>query len=282
MKFLKSKNIKIHLLDVDKYGKIKIDHLESLLSEKIGLVSVGLANNEVGTIQDIKTISNLAHKHGALVHTDAVQALGKIPLDVRELNIDMLSLSAHKIYGPKGIGALYIKNKTAFSQFMYGGHQEKGRRAGTENILGIVGLGKAIDMRSKEMKKEKEHLQNLKSILKQGIQDTIPDVIINGHPTDSVANTLNVSFMGAEGESILLYLDLERIMVSTGSACAAASLEPSHVLLAMGLPVEYAHGSIRISMGHSTSQEDVERFLDVLPKIIKKIRNISVIYKNKR
>ena len=277
-KCLIAKNIAVSYLKVDRYGKVNIGQLNDLITDKTGLVSVMMANNEIGTIQDIKAIIDLVHKKGVLFHSDAVQAVGKIPINVRELDIDFLTLSAHKIYGPKGIGAIYVKKGVPFCPLIRGGHQEKGRRAGTENTLGIVGFGKAVQMRTEEMAEEITRLTKLKAVLKEGIEKKIANIHFNGHPTDCLATTLNVSFDGAEGEAILLYLDLEGIAVSTGSACASGSLDPSHVLLATGLSPEYAHGSIRISMGRSTTMEDIEYILNKLPKVIKKVRSMSTAY----
>ena len=280
-KCLEKRNVEIAFLDVDKYGKVKIDQLKEMISDKTKLVSVMMANNEIGTIQDIKTIAGIAHENGALFHTDAVQAVGKIPVDVRALDVDFLTLSGHKIYGPKGVGALYVKKGRPFCPFIHGGHQEQGRRAGTENVLGIVGLGKAIEMRGKEMKEEEKRLLYLKSILKKGIEENIPDVRFNGHPTDCLPGTLNVSFEGAEGESILLYLDLADVAVSTGSACASGSLDPSPVLMATGLSEEEAHGSIRISLGRETNEEEIKYVIKTLAEVIERIRKMSTAYKKK-
>lgn len=277
-KFLQKKGITVKYLDVDQYGKVNIEQLKDSISKKTDMVSVIMVNNEIGTIQDIKAISNIVHQRGALMHTDAIQAVGKIPVNVKDLGVDLLTMSAHKMYGPKGIGALYVKNGIPFSHFILGGHQENNRRAGTENTLGIIGFGKAATVRAKEMNKEHERLLALKNMLKNGIKEAIPNVKFNGHPTDCVAGTLNVSFAGAEGESILLYLDLEGIAVSTGSACASGSLDPSHVLLATGASAEYAHGSIRISLGRDNTRDDIQYVLNVLPKVIKKIRNMSTVY----
>jgi cysteine desulfurase len=274
---LKEKGAEVRYIGVDQYGKIDLAELKSSLSEKTGLVSVMTANNEIGTIQDIKMISGLVHSVGGLLHTDAVQAVGKIPLDVKDWGVDYLSFSAHKIYGPKGIGALYVRKGAPFCQFIRGGHQEKGRRAGTENTLGIVGLGEAIEMRKKEMADEFRRLQGLKKRLKEGIQKNIPNIRFNGHPTESLPGTLNVSFSGAEGEAMLLYLDMEGIAVSTGSACASGSLDPSHVLMATGIPQEQAHGSIRMSMGRDTTEKDIDYVIDKLTKVIKRVREISSV-----
>ena len=199
-------------------------------------------------------------------------------MDVNGLGVDFLTMSAHKIYGPKGIGALYVRKGTPYCPFIRGGHQEKGRRAGTENTLGIIGLAKALEMRAQEMDEEVKRLTGMKDVLKNGIEKSIDDVIFNGHPTLSIPNTVNVSFPGAEGEAILLYLDLQGIAVSTGSACASGSLDPSHVLLATGSSPERAHGSIRISMGRETTMDEIEYMLDVLPGIITRIRSMSTAY----
>ncbi|TCD47815.1 cysteine desulfurase family protein [Chlorobium sp. N1] len=275
---LMHRGVKVKFLDVDPYGRIDLQQLKEMLNDDIGLVSVMMANNEIGTMQDIGTITKMVHECGAFMHTDAVQAVGKVPVDVRELDVDFLTMSAHKIYGPKGVGALYVKHGTPYCPLIRGGHQERGRRAGTENTLGILGLGKAVEMRALEMEAEHERLLGFKQVLRKGIEERIPDVHFNGHPTESLSGTLNVSFPGAEGESILLYLDLEGIAVSTGSACASGSLDPSHVLLATGVDAERAHGSIRISMGRETTVEHVEHLLNVLPGVIERIRNMSTAY----
>lgn len=276
---LTHRGVDVKYLEVDRYGKVDLQQLEEILkSTTVGLVSVMMANNEIGTLQDIPTISEIAHRYGALVHTDAVQAFGKVPVNVDDLGVDFLTVSGHKIYGPKGIGALYVRKGIPYCPFIRGGHQERGRRAGTENTLGIMGLGMAVDMRAVEMEAEELRLQGLKDILKRGIEERIDDVLFNGHPTDSLANTLNVSFPGAEGEAILLYMDLAGVAVSTGSACASGSLDPSHVLLATGVDAERAHGSIRISLGRQNTLEEVEYLLDVLPGIINRIRNMSTAY----
>ena len=275
---LAHRGVKVKYLDVDRYGKIDLDQLAGMLGDDVGLVSVMMANNEIGTMQDIETISGMVHASGAFMHTDAVQAVGKVPVDVRKLGVDFLTISAHKIYGPKGVGALFVKKGIPYCPLIRGGHQELGRRAGTENTLGILGLGKAVEMRMLEMPKEEERLLHLKQLLKKGIEERIEDIYFNGHPTDALAGTLNVSFTGVEGEAILLYLDLEGIAVSTGSACASGSLDPSHVLLATGVDAELAHGSIRFSMGRETSLKEVEYVIEVLPPIIQRIRNMSTAY----
>jgi cysteine desulfurase len=275
---LLDRGCKVVFMKVDRYGKVGAEELDKALVGTTGLVSVMMANNEIGTLQDIKTFAAMAHEKGALFHTDAVQAVGKMPINVRDLGVDFLTLSGHKIYGPKGIGALYIRRSTPFCPLIRGGHQERGRRAGTENTLGIIGLGKAVEMRQLEMPEEEPRLRMLKAALKKGIEDRIPDIFFNGHPTDSLPSTVNVSFAGAEGESILLYMDLDGIAVSTGSACATGTLDPSPVLMATGVPVERAHGSIRMSMGRTTTIDDINYVFEKLPPIIERIREMSTAY----
>jgi len=266
---------KVHYIPVKSNGKIDIEALKEKLSENTLIVSIMMANNEIGTIQDIKEISEIVHQYDTLFHTDAVQAVGKIPVDVKELNVDFLSMSAHKVYGPKGVGGLYIKDGTPFCPLIRGGHQEQGRRAGTENTIGIAGFGKAIEMRKKEMEEEEERLLVLKKKLKAGLKNRIDQLKFIGHEEDCLPGTLNVSFPGIEGESILLYLDMQGVAVSTGSACASGSLDPSHVILATGLAEEYTHGSIRISMGRRTTEEDIEYTLDAFEQTINKLKQMT-------
>ena len=262
-------------IGVDSKGRIKIDELEKEVDEKTALVSIMLANNEIGTIEDIKTISTIAHKYGALMHTDAVQALGKIKVDVKELGVDYLSFSGHKFYGPKGVGGLYIKKGLHISSLIHGGHQEKGLRAGTINGPGIAGVGKAAELAGIELEVEMRKTAVMRDRLEAGLLAAIPDIEVNGDADNRLPGTLDISFPGAEGESILLYLDLAGVAVSTGSACATGSLEPSHVLLATGVDIENAHGSIRFSFGRFNEEEDVDYLLSLLPGIIKKIRSMS-------
>ncbi len=280
-KCVQQKGVSVVQVGVDEYGKIDIDELKENISDNTMLVSIMMANNEIGTIQDMKTIVKLAHDKGALFHTDAVQSVGKIPVDVKELDVDFLSFSAHKIYGPKGIGALYAKSTAPFCPFITGGHQERGRRAGTENTLGIIGMASAIAARAKEMGPEAERLVRLKHRLGEAIKAGIPDASFNGHPKDSLPGTLNVSFSGAEGEAILLYLDIEGIAVSTGSACASGFLDPSHVLLATGIGPEKAHGAIRFSLGRETTDNDIDYVMEKLSSVISKVRNMSSAYSKK-
>jgi len=275
--FTKKQGYKLHFIPVDEYGKIKIEALKAALSEKTLFVSVMMANNEIGTIQDIKEIARLTKEAGAYFHTDAVQALGKIPVNVKELGVDYLTVSAHKIYGPKGVGALYIKKGAPIFPLIHGGHQEEGLRAGTYNNLGILGFGKAAELAERDLDEYQKKTSALRNKLKDGLLSKIPDIKINGHPVDMLPNTLNVSFAGAEGEAILLSMDLEGIEASTGSACASGSLEPSHVLLATGIGPELAHGSIRFSLGWQTTPEDVDYIIEKLPSIIKRLRDMSTL-----
>lgn len=266
---------RIDYAPVDTTGKVDLDVLKKLLGPDVLLVSIMSGNNETGTIQDIQAISDLAHQVGALVHTDAVQSIGKMDVDVHRWNVDYLSLSGHKFYGPKGVGALYVRKGAPFEAFVKGGHQENGKRAGTYNNAAIIGMGRAADLVIDTAEAEQKELWRLREKLRIGIQERVPDTVINGHPTDCLPGTLNVSFAGAEGESILLMLDFEGIAVSTGSACATGSLEPSYVLLASALDVELAHGSIRFSLGRFNTEHDVDYVLDKLPPIIRRLREIS-------
>jgi cysteine desulfurase len=270
-------------LPVDGLGRVDLERLERELDPERSeggptlLVSAMAANNEIGTIQDIPAIAALARAAGALVHTDAVQAAGKIAVDVLAWGIDYLTLSCHKIYGPKGIGALYIRKGARIEPLVRGGHQELGIRAGTYNNQGILGFGLAAELALRDQRPFEKKLRALRERLREGLESSVPDIRVNGHPVEVLPNTLNVSFPGAEGEAILLSLDLEGIEVSTGSACASGSLEPSHVLMATGVGPELAHGSIRFSMGRGTTEEDVDYVLEKLPPIIKRLRRMSTV-----
>jgi cysteine desulfurase len=235
------------------------------------------ANNEIGTVQDFKEITALVKKTGAYMHIDAVQAVGKIPLNVEELGVDYLTVSAHKIYGPKGVGALYVKKGAPLYPLVHGGHQEDGFRAGTYNNIGILGFGKAAEIAAVEVDKYGAQMSALRDRLKNGLLEKVPNIKINGHPRDVLPNTLNVSFPGAEGESILLSMDMQGIEASTGSACASGSLEPSHVLLATGLEPELAHGSIRFSLGWGITEEDIDYIIEKVPPIIARLRSMSTL-----
>lgn len=276
-KYLISKGYKIEFIPVNSIGEVSIERLEKMMGEDVCLVSVMTGNNESGVIQPVSEVAKIAHKFGAFFHTDATQAIGKISVDVASIGADYLSLSGHKFYGPKGIGVLYVKNGAPITPFVHGGHQEKGYRAGTYNNQAIIGLGKAAELARINLKDEHDRLWKLRELLRKGIEEKIPNVVINGTNEEEkcLPGTLNVSFPSAEGESILLYLDMEGIEVSTGSACASGSLEPSYVLLASGLDVELAHGSIRFSLGRYNTEEDIEYTLEKLPPIIKKIREMS-------
>jgi cysteine desulfurase len=276
--YLKSLGFKVTFLPVDEYGKIKIDALKAALSEKTLFVSVMMANNEIGTIQDIKGIGKLVKEAGAWFHSDAVQAVGKIPVNAAGLGVDYLTMSAHKIYGPKGIGALYVREGAPLQPLIHGGHQEDGFRAGTYNNMGILGFGKAALLAKKNVDAYGRDMRVLRNRLRDALLAKVPDIKINGHPEDVLPNTIDVSFPGAEGESILLALDLQGIEVSTGSACASGSLEPSHVLLAMGVGPELAHGSIRFSLGLRVTAEDIDYVTETLPPIIARLRAMSTIH----
>lgn len=274
-KYLAKRGYQVDFTPVDHFGKVDMEQLDALIADDVLLVSIMTGNNETGTIQDIKAMATLARQRGALFHTDAVQAIGKMPVDAHGWGVDYLSLSGHKFYGPKGVGALYVRRGAPFEAFVKGGHQEEGRRAGTYNTQAIVGLGEAARMAATSIHEEHDRLWAMRERLKNGIVATIDHVTINGHPSDCLPGTLNVSFASAEGESILLMLDLNGIAVSTGSACATGSLEPSYVLLACGLDVELAHGSIRFSLGRYNSDADIDYVLEKLPPIIKRLREIS-------
>ena len=276
-KHSKEQGFKVTILPVDEYGKIKMEAFKAALSEKTLFISVMMANNETGTVQDLKEIFRLAKKAGAYTHTDAVQAVGKIPVNVLDLNVDYLTMSAHKLYGPKGVGALYVKKGSPIVPLIRGGHQEEGLRAGTYNNIGILGFGKAAALALRDLGEFQRKTAALKARLKDGLSAKISKIKINGHPADSLPNTLNVSFLGAEGEAILLSMDLAGIEVSTGSACASGSLEPSHVLTAMGLGPELAHGSIRFSLGWQSTEDDVDYIIKTLPPIIEKLRAMSTL-----
>ncbi len=275
---LSARGVPVSFVPVDDHGRVDMDALDEMVDDSTAMVSVMLANNETGTLQDVRAVSEICRRKDVLLHSDAVQAVGKVPVDVDELGVDFLTISAHKIYGPKGIGALYVRRGTPFCPLIRGGHQEDGRRAGTENTLGIAGLAAAVRARRKEMQGEHRRMLSLRRKLMKGMRSSIPDVRVNGDPEHCIPAALNVSFPGAEGESILLYLDLEGIEVSTGSACASGSLEPSHVLQAMQLPEVCLHGSVRISMGRGTTEGDIDTVLQVLPPVIERIRGMSTVH----
>ncbi len=273
--YLEKQGFSVTYLPVDEYGRVDPAAVEAAITPGTILISVMTANNEIGTIQPVAEIGNIAREHGVLFHTDAVQAIGAIPIDVNALNVDLLSLSAHKFYGPKGIGALYIRKGTRAETLIHGGGQERRRRAGTENVPGIVGLGKAIERAATDLEGRTRRIAAMRDRLIAGIFDTIPDTRLNGHPTLRLANNVNIAFRYVEGESILLMLDHFGIAASTGSACTSATLDPSHVLLACGLPPEHAHGSLRLTLGEENSDEDLDYVLEVLPGVIERLRSMS-------
>jgi len=279
-KFLERRGFLVTYLPVDEYGLVDPGDVKKAITDKTILISVMQASNEMGTIEPIAEIGRIARDAGIYFHTDAVQAVGHIPVDVNEIEVDLLSMSAHKLYGPKGVGALYIRKGTKLIPFMHGGEQERRRRASTENVPGIVGLGKATELAQQEMAEEAERLTYLREQLIEGLLERIDHTRLNGHPLKRLPNNVNVSVDFVEGESMLLNLDLEGICVSTGSACSSSSLEPSHVLLALGLSPEQAHGSLRFSLGKWTSEEEIERLLEVLPRIVAKLRAMSPLLKS--
>jgi cysteine desulfurase len=279
-KFLEKRGFKVTYLPVDKYGMVAPDDVKKAIGPETILISVMHANNEVGTIQPLAEIATIAREAGVLFHTDAVQTVGHIPADVNALGVDLLSMSAHKLYGPKGIGALYIKKGTLIVPFMHGGGQEKGRRAGTENVSGIVGFGKAAEIALREMDEEAARLAALRDEFTAALQKRIKGIQLNGHPVKRLPNNINISVAYVEGESMLLNLDMQGICASTGSACSSGNLEASHVLLATGCSHEQAHGSLRFTLGKWTTEADLKKVLEVLPHIVEKLRAISPLTKS--
>lgn len=275
---LEKQGYEVTYLDVDEYGKISLDDLNKAIRPDTILITIMTANNEVGTIEPIAEIGKIAKEKNIVFHTDAVQAIGSIDIDVREMNIDMLSLSAHKFGGPKGIGALYVRNGLRPDVFMHGGAQERARRAGTENVASIVGLGKAIELATSNLEEKTAKIKKMRDRLLKEIPEKIPYVKLNGHPTDRLPGNVNFSFEFIEGESLLLMLDMNGIAASSGSACTSGSLDPSHVLLALGLPHEIAHGSLRLSIGEVNCDEDIDYVLEKLPVIVQRLRDMSPLY----
>ena len=274
-RYLNDHGCDVTYLPVDADGMVDPGDVESAINSDTKLISVMHANNEIGTIQPIDEIGAIARDNGIPFHTDAVQSFGKTEIDLQKMNIDILSLSSHKIYGPKGIGALYIRRGVKIDPLMHGGEHEKGRRAGTENIPGIVGFAKAASLAIERFGSDREHLIKLRDMLIDGAMNAIDDVFLNGHPVKRLPNNANLRFKFVEGESLLLHLDMKGVAVSTGSACSSASLEPSHVLLALGLAPEDIHGSIRFTLGRENTEEEIRYVLDVLPEMIDKLRAIS-------
>jgi len=277
--FLETQGFKVTFLPVDEYGMVNPDDVRRAITGKTILVSIMHANNEIGTIQPIPEIARITREAGVYLHTDAVQTVGHIPLSVDELGVDLLSMSAHKLYGPKGVGFLYVRKGTRLVPFMHGGEQESGRRAGTHNVPGIVGLGKAVRIAQEEMDEEAERLTRLRNKLIKSVLENVEHARLNGHPEVRLPNNTNLSISYAEGESMCLNLDREGICCSTGSACSSGTTEPSHVLLALGLEPLQAHSSLRFSLGKWTTEGEVDYLLEVLPRIVTKLRAMSPLLK---
>ena len=274
-KFLAKHGFEVTLLGVDENGQVRLDELENAIKDNTILISVMFANNEIGTVQPIKEIAEIAKKHNVYFHTDAVQAVGSLRIDVKDLGVDMLSMSGHKFYGPKGIGALYIKKGTKIDSLIHGGGQEQGKRAGTENVPAIVGMGKAIELAYENFDETTNRIIALREKLINGVLNNIPHVRLNGHRTKRLPGNTNFSFSFIEGESLLLMLNMKGVAGSSGSACSSGSLDPSHVLLAIGLDHGTAHGSLRLTLGAETTEEDIDYVLGILPGIVEKLREMS-------
>ncbi len=278
--YLEKKGVEVTYLDVDENGLVDLDELQKAIRPDTILISIMFANNEIGTIEPVKEIGMIAKEHGILFHTDAVQAFGQVPIDVDDMHIDMLSSSAHKINGPKGIGFLYIRKGVKIRSFVHGGAQERKRRAGTENVPAIVGYGVAAKRAADTMEERTARERQLRDDFIERVEKEIPYVKLNGHPTKRLPNNINFSFRFIEGESLLIMLDMKGIAGSSGSACTSGSLDPSHVLLAIGLPHEIAHGSLRLSLGEDTTKEDLDYTLEQIKEIIQKLRDLSPLYED--
>jgi len=277
-RYLQKEGIDVTFLPVDRYGMVDPDEVRRALKPETVLITIMHSNNEVGTLQPIAKIAKIAREAGVLFHTDAVQSLGKLAIDVNELGVDLMAISAHKVYALKGCGALYVRKGSKIATLLHGGHQETGRRAGTENVVGIISFGQACQIAKEQMGLEPKRIARLRDSLEQGIKERVPDVDLNGHPQQRLCSTLNVSFQYIEGESVILRLSAEGICASTGSACSSASLEPSPVLRAMGIPPELAQGAVRFSLGRMNSQDDINYVLQVLPGIVEDLRKMSPLY----
>ena len=278
--YLEKLGYEVTYLDVDEFGVVKLDQLKKAIRPDTILISVMFANNEIGTIQPIKEIGEIAHENGILFHTDAVQAFGQVPIDVDEYHIDMLSASGHKLNGPKGIGFLYIRKGVKIRSFVHGGAQERKRRAGTENVPGIVGLGKAVELAVNTMEERTAKEKELRDYLIDRVLKEVPYTRLNGHRTNRLPNNANFSFQFVEGESLLIMLDMDGICGSSGSACTSGYLDPSHVLLAIGLPHEIAHGSLRLTLSAETTKEDIDFVVESIKKIVTKLRSMSPLYED--
>lgn len=279
--YLEKHGIDVTYLDVDAEGRVNPEDVEKAITDKTVLISIMMVNNEVGTIEPIKEIAEIAHNHGILLHTDAVQALGNVPIDVDNMGIDLISMSGHKIYGPKGVGALYIRKGTKISNFIHGGAQEMKKRAGTENLAGIVGFGKAAELAKENLESHINRVSELRDYFISEVTSKIPDTIVNGSMEHRHPGNANISFEYIEGESMLILLDMNGISVSTGSACSSKSLTPSHVLSAMGIPVERIHGTLRFTIGDPTTKEDIDYVIEKLVEIVQKLRELSPVSREK-
>jgi cysteine desulfurase len=274
-RYIQRKGYRVTFVPVDKVGNLDTATLYKSVDDDTAIVSVMYANNETGVIFPVEEIADFVKKRGALFHTDAVQVIGKLPVNMKELQADMLSLSGHKLHAPKGIGVLYVRKGTRFCPYLIGGHQEHGRRAGTENLASIIGLGKAAELASSNIDEEKTYLSRLRDRLEKGLQQSCPDTRINGNPESRLPNTTNISFEWIEGEAILLRLNEYGVCASSGSACSSGSLEPSHVLRAMGVPFTAIHGSIRFSLSRYNTDEEIDRVLEIMPGVVRELRRIS-------
>lgn len=277
---LEKQGFEVTYLPVDKYGMVSPDDVKAAIKDTTIMISIMFANNEIGTIMPIAAIGKIAKEAGVVFHTDAVQAVGNVEIDVKAMNIDMLSLTAHKFHGPKGCGALYVRQGVKLMSFITGGAQERMRRAGTENVPGIVGLGKAIELATANIKEKQEKLIALRDRYIKKVLETVPYSRLNGHPTERLAGNANISFEYIEGEGLLLSLDMKGIAASSGSACTSGSLDPSHVLLAIGLKHEQAHGSLRTSFGEDTTVEDIDYMVDAIAEIVARLRSMSPLYED--
>ena len=277
---LEKQGFEVTYLPVDKYGMVSPDDVKAAIKDSTIMISIMFANNEIGTIMPIAEIGKIAKEAGVVFHTDAVQAVGNVEIDVKAMNIDMLSLTAHKFHGPKGCGALYVRQGVKLMSFITGGAQERMRRAGTENVPGIVGLGKAIELATANIKEKQEKLTALRDRYIKKVLETVPYSRLNGHPTERLAGNANISFEYIEGEGLLLSLDMKGIAASSGSACTSGSLDPSHVLLAIGLKHEQAHGSLRTSFGEDTTVEDIDYMVDAIAEIVARLRSMSPLYED--
>ena len=274
---LEAEGVRVTVVPVDAHGRVDPDNVAAAITERTVLVSVMHANNEIGTVEPIAEIGALCRARGVVFHSDAVQTVGALDVDVRRLPVDLVSLNAHKFYGPKGVGALYVRAGTPFHPIQTGGGQERNRRAGTENVAGVVGMGLALELAVARRAEESPRLAALRDRLVRGIQERVDDVVVNGHPTEHLPNNASLCFRGVQGESLIVALDLAGIAASSGAACTTGSLEPSHVLLAIGLSREVAQGSLRLTLGRATTDEDIDFVLDEVPRIVARLRNVSAV-----